>query len=244
MLANRHPLVRADVIAGSGTVLLLEALAEVRPESRSPEQWRSIGTALARLHQVHDERFGSSLQAGDEAFDGFFGPLHQDNRPVPTNRWADFYAARRLLPLLRTAVDSGHLPPALAAGVERLADRLPSLCGPPPRPALLHGDAQQNNFVTTAPGHGGAVLIDTAPYFGHPEVDLALLDYFAPVPDDVFVGYRAVAPVDPGFEQRRELWRLHGYLAVVAVAGGSPFGRDFLDRVAAAVAPFAGRTGE
>ena len=50
-------------------------------------------------------------------------------------------------------------------------------------PTLLHGDAQQNNFLSTA---AGAVVIDAAPYFGHPEVDLAMLDFFAPVPDAVF----------------------------------------------------------
>jgi len=47
-----------------------------------------------------------------------------------------------------------------------------SLCGPEPAPSLLHGDAQQNNFVST---DAGAVIVDSAPYFGHPEVDLALV---------------------------------------------------------------------
>jgi fructosamine-3-kinase len=59
-------------------------------------------------------------------------------------------------------------------------------------------------------------------------------DYFEPVPVDVFAAYREVAPIDPGFADRRELWRLAGYLAVVAVDGHRPFGRC-LDRLAAAV---------
>jgi fructosamine-3-kinase len=116
---------------------------------------------------------------------GFFGPLPQDNRPVPANRWAAFFAERRLLPLLRTAA--------------------------------------------------GAVVIDAAPYFGHPEADLALVGYFQPVPDEVFTGYQDLAPIDPGFAGRRELWRLHAYLAVAAVAGPGPFGRRYLDRLAAAI---------
>ena len=95
----------------------------------------------------------------------------QDNRRVPSNRWADFYAERRVAPLVRSAVDSGHLPAGPAAGVDRLLRRLPELCGPEPRPTLLHGDAQQNNFVS-APA--GAMVVDAAPYFGHPEIDLAL----------------------------------------------------------------------
>jgi fructosamine-3-kinase len=94
---------------------------------------------------------------------GFFGPLPQDNRPVAGNQWADFFRERRLLPLLRAATDSVHLPPALTAEVADI---------------------------------------------GHPEADLALVDYFQPVPDDVLAAYREVQPVDPGFAGRRELWRL------------------------------------
>ena len=116
--------------------------------------------------------------------------------------------------------------------METIAARLPALAGPEPRPSLLHGDAQQNNFVSTA---AGAVVIDAAPYFGHPEADLALVGYFEPVPDDVLAAYREILPVDPGFAGRRELWRLPAYLAVVAVAGGTSFGRTYLDRLAAAV---------
>jgi fructosamine-3-kinase len=213
----------------AGSLLLFEGVREVPAEARAPAQWRSIGNAMAMLHQVHDERFGLAQ------FDGFFGPLHQDNRPMGANVWADFYAERRLVPLLRSAVDSGHLPLELAAGVERIVNRLPLLCGPQPRPSLLHGDAQQNNFLTTATD---AVLIDPAPYFGHPEIDLALVDYFAPVPDEVLAAYRDARPIDPEFQHRRELWRLSGYLAVITVDGASVLGRSFLNRVADAIARY------
>ena len=220
------PVAAGLVEVPAGALLLSEALPERRPESRERRDWQSIGQVLAALHQVGHAQFGL------DGPPGFFGPLPQDNRPVPSNQWADFYRRRRLDPMLRAAVDSGHLPPALAAGVGQIAARLPARAGPDPRPALLHGDAQQNNFVSTAVG---AVVIDAAPYFGHPEADLALVDYFEPVPDDVFAAYREVAPVDPGFADRRELWRLAGYLAVVAVDGHRPFGRRCLDRLAAAV---------
>jgi fructosamine-3-kinase len=209
----------------AGSLLLLEALPERRPEARSRADWRSIGHTLARLHQVRHATFGLDRP-------GFFGPLRQDNRPVGSNRWADFYAERRLIPCLRLAADSGHLPPGLAAGVEKLAARLPSLCGPEPVPSLLHGDAQQHNFVSTP---GGAVVIDPAPYFGHPEIDLALLGYFDPVPGDVLEAYQDMLPVDGGFAGRRELWRLFGYLAVIAEAGGGSFRRRFLGRLASAL---------
>jgi fructosamine-3-kinase len=63
---------------------------------------------------VHGARFGL------ERLNGFFGPLPQDNQPVSSNRWVDFYTERRVVPLLRSAVDYGHLPMDLANHVEHL----------------------------------------------------------------------------------------------------------------------------
>jgi fructosamine-3-kinase len=209
----------------SGSLLLFEALPEHLPGVRSRRDWRSIGRVLATLHQVKHRQFGLG-------HDGFFGPLPQDNRPVPSNRWPDFYRERRIIPLLRAATDSGYLPADLAAGVARIAGRLPGLCGPDPQPSLLHGDAQQNNFVSTS---AAAVVIDASPYFGQPEIDLAQVDVFQPVPADVFDAYRDVAPVALGFADRRELWRLPTYLAVITVDGNQPFGRQHLARLADAV---------
>ena len=187
-----------------GCILVLEAVQAVE---RAPHHWREIGRTLARIHQITGDRFGLDR-------DGYFGPLYQDNRPAPS--WQAFYAERRLAPALKLAVDSGNLPRAVARQVEALIARLPQLCGPEVRPTLLHGDAQQNNFISTAEG---AVVIDPAVHYGNPEMDLAYVDYFQPVPDDVFDGYREELPIDLGFQERRDLWRMWGYLAAVTVEG-------------------------
>jgi fructosamine-3-kinase len=194
-IATPTPVVSGLVVVDGGSVLVTEALVERPPPNRTGEDWRSIGQVLATLHQVHAAEFGFQHPRG------FFGPLCQDNTPVSSNRWVDFYAERRVLPLLQSTAASGRLPMDLAGGIERL----PSLCGPELPPTLLHGDAQQNNFVST---DAGAVAADVAPYFGHPEIDLALLDYFHPVPGDVFHEYRERAPLDPGFSERRDLAHL------------------------------------
>jgi protein-ribulosamine 3-kinase len=224
------PVATGIVEAEGWSLLLSEALPERTAAARSAADLAAVGKALAAVHLVHHDQFGL------EEFDGFFGPIEQDNRPVPSGRWADFYASRRISPMLRAAADSGNLPRELSAGIERLIARLPGLCGPEPVPSLLHGDAQQNNFLC-APS--GAYLIDVCPYFGHPELDLALLDYFEPVPAEVFAGYREVAPIDPGFAERRELWRVFAYLAVVAVDGQHPLDRHFISRLASALRLYA-----
>jgi fructosamine-3-kinase len=234
--ATPVPVAGGLVATSKGTLLLCEALPErgaaagQAADSRTAEDYAAIGRALAGLHQARGETFGLA------EFDGFFGPLRQCNRPLGSRRWSDFYAERRLLPMLRFAVDSGHLPVGLARAAELVTARLPSLCGPDPAPTLLHGDAQQNNFVSTP---DGAVLVDVAPYFGHPEYDLAMLDYISPADPALFRAYADLAPVDPGFAGRRELWRLHVYLAVIGVDGANALGRSFLPRLAAALRQYA-----
>lgn len=220
------PVATGVVSAGSGWLLLSEALPERAGASRTSDDFRAIGHAMGALHQVGAKRFGLGQ------FDGYFGPLPQDNRPVPSNRWSDFYAMRRVGPMLRLAIDSGNLPGDLARRVESVTERLPTLGGAEPRPSLLHGDAQQNNFICT---DDGVVVIDAAPYFGHPEIDLALVDYFEPVPPALFEAYQEIRPIDNSFAERRELWRIFSYLAVIAVDGQNPFGRQFVTRLADAL---------
>ena len=120
------------------------------------------------------------------------------------------------------AIDSGNMPVSVISQVEKVIERLPELCGPATKPTLLHGDTQQNNFISTSKG---TFVIDPAIYYGNPELDLAFIDYFQPVPEDVFDGYREEMPIDPGFFERRDLWRISGYLAAVAVEGSAYLSR-------------------
>lgn len=193
-----------------GSILVFETVQAV---DRAPRHWRQIGQALARIHKNKWDRFGFETH-------GYFGPLYQDNSPM--SDWPTFYAERRLLPGLRLAIDSGNMPPGFIKQLERLISRLPDLCGPEVVPSLLHGDAQQNNFIST---EIGPVVIDPAVYFGHPEMNLAYVDYFQSVPKDVFDGYQDELPIDPGFRERRDLWRVWGYLAAVTVEGPSYLGK-------------------
>jgi len=204
------PIPISIVPVAGGSLLILEAVQAVE---RAPRHWRQIGQTLARIHQIKGEQFGLDRH-------GYFGPLYQDN--TPASDWLTFYAERRLEAGLRLAIASGHLPLAVIRQVEKLIARLPELIGPEVAPTLLHGDAQQNNFIST---ERGAVVIDPAIYFGHPEMDLAYIDYFQGVPEEVFDGYRGVLPIDPGFWERRDLWRVWGYLAAVTVEGSSYLGK-------------------
>ena len=183
-----------------GVVMILEGVQAI---DRTPTQWRRIGQTLAQIHQNKGKQFGLDTH-------NYFGPFYQDNRPLPD--WPTFYTERRLRPRLMGAINSGHMPTEVIRQVEKLILRIPKLCDVEVVPTLLHGDAQHHNFISTAEG---AVVIDPAVYYGHSEMDLAYVDYFHPVPDDLFIGYEELVPIDPGFWERRELWRIYGYLAIV-----------------------------
>jgi protein-ribulosamine 3-kinase len=204
-----------DEAAESAVLLILEAVV---PVPRQRPQWREMGQTLARIHSVKREQCGFDSH-------NYWGSLYQDNTPYA--QWLDFYRACRLAPRLRAAVDSGLLPPDVAARVERLSERLPDLAGPPVAPTLLHGDAHHNNFISTAEG---PYLIDPAVYYGHPEMDLAYIDFFAPAPPAFFAGYQEIAPIDAGFPARRDLWRIPAWLAMVEVGGP-----EYLDGLLAAL---------
>jgi fructosamine-3-kinase len=195
-----------NITVDGGVILILEAVPVV---DRKPKQWREIGRALAQIHKVKGTQFGLETN-------NYFGPLYQDNRPM--SDWPTFYAERRLWTRLVGAINSGNLPTEVIRQVEKLISRLPELCGPEVEPTLLHGDAQQNNFIST---EKGTVAIDPAVYYGNPEMDLAYIDFFQAVPEDVFTGYQEQLPIDPGFRERRELWRIYGYLAIVEVEGST-----------------------
>jgi fructosamine-3-kinase len=218
LLAERSgvltPKVIGNVDVEDGVIMILEAVQVVE---RKPRHWRQMGHALALIHRTKWDRCGLETHS-------YWGDLYQDNQPIAD--WPGFYRDRRLLPRLRMAIDSGHVPRSVAKQIEKLIARLPELCGPDVQPTLLHGDAHQNNFLST---HDGAVLIDPAVYYGHPEIDLAYVDLFSPVPDELFEGYQEMGSIDPGFRERRDLWLVSAWLGLVAMEA------SYLDKLIASV---------
>lgn len=217
---------RVPVPIGSGyleledgaALMLSVAVPETLPGDRTEADWRSIGETLALVHSERSDQFGMTSPT-------WFGSVPQTNDP--TSSWVTFYAEQRLVPSLALARDSGNITKEVTARVERLIRRLPDLAGSEPVPSLLHGDAQHHNFISTPTG---ALIIDPCPFYGHPELDLALLDYFVPASPETFAGYAEILPIGADFGERRELWRLFAYLIIIAI-DKSGFGRTFHQRL-------------
>ncbi|MGH3258900.1 MAG: hypothetical protein ACRDOU_26460 [Streptosporangiaceae bacterium] len=65
-----------------------------------------------------------------------------------------------------------------------------------------------------------------------------MLDFFQPVPGDVLAAYHEITPIDPGFPERKELWRLPSYLAIITVDGRGPEGRAAIEKLASAISTY------
>ncbi|MFZ3565506.1 fructosamine kinase family protein [Streptomyces sp. BH097] len=201
--------------------LVVDRVEEGRP---SPDAAERFGTDLARLHGAGAPAFGAAPPEGPT--DAYIGLAPMRN--VPGDDWPRWYAAHRVLPYLREAVDAGTLSPAEAKPVESVCERLPELAGPAEPPARLHGDLWNGNLLWGA--DGAARLIDPAAHGGHRETDLAMLHLFgAPHLDRILDGYQRAAPLAAGWRDRVPLHQLFPLLVHTVL-----FGRGYAEQAVAA----------
>jgi fructosamine-3-kinase len=187
---------------------------------RTPEADRTFGAELADLHRVHGPHFGGL----DGAPGGYLGSQPVDL--TPAERWPEFFVERRLRPLTRRAVELGRLDPVAVALADRLAARGDKLCGPAEPPTLLHGDLWAGNRVVDV--NGANWLVDPAVYWGHREVDLAMMQLFGGFAASTFEAYDEALPLDSGWRERVEWYQLPPLLVHAILFGGS-YGAAALD---------------
>jgi fructosamine-3-kinase len=192
------------VLGASDEVLALEWLDE-GPAGDEAE----LGRGLAIVHAAGASAFGGSAPLR-------IGPLALPNDPLPD--WPEFYAERRLRPLLAPARDRGSLSRAGVAAVERVCERMAELAGPAEPPARLHGDLWSGNVLWSG---GRPYVIDPIAYGGHREIDLAMLRLFGAPGPRLLAAYEQVAPLAPGHEERVGLWQLFPLLVHTVLFGGS-----------------------
>ena len=209
-------------VLGAGPGALVVSWVDGEPASQDAAE--RFGRDLARLHAAGADSFGAPWA-------GFIASLPLPNEPGGS--WPQWYAAFRLLPFARRAVDAGALGPGEARLVEQVAGRLTALAGPAEPPARLHGDCWSGNVLWSG---GRGVLIDPAAHGGHRESDLAMLALFgAPYLDRILAAYHEVAPLAEGWRQRVPLHQLYPLL-VHACLFGAGYAGPVRDAARAALA--------
>ncbi|MDX6741841.1 fructosamine kinase family protein [Actinocorallia sp. A-T 12471] len=194
----------ADVLEAEGDVLVLPWLPPGRPDV---EAARRLGRDLAAMHARGAPCFGAS-------WPGHIADLPLDN--TPGEEWTSWYAERRVLPYLRSALDAGALTPSDVRAVEDALGRARQPAEPPSR---IHGDLWSGNVLYSGER---AHLVDAAAHGGHRETDLAMLALFgAPHLDQVLAAYDEAAPLADGWRERVPLHQLHPLAVHVVLFGGS-----------------------
>ena len=197
-----------EVYAVGDGVLVMELLP-----ARGGSGWASLGAELAKLHRSVGDRYGWDK-------DYAFGRVGIPNGW--SESWPVFWGERRLLTHLP------HVSADLGQRLEKLAASLGDLLPAKPPASLLHGDLWSGNVLFDGDRLSG--LIDPACYYGHAEVDFAMLELFGGPSRDFYAAYGAM---EPGRIERLPLYQLWPALVHLRLFGAGY--RPMVERLLAAV---------
>lgn len=185
--------------------LLLQYL---QPYPASGHYWTVLGSSLAALHRHTHDRFGLGNN-------NYIGSLIQKNDYEKD--WITFFIENRLEVQLGLAFYNGLITNEFMVKFRRIYAVLPGAIPIEP-PALLHGDLWSGNIVAS---RKGPIFIDPAIYFGHREMDLAFTLLFGYFEKRFYQSYNEAFPLDPGFENRADLYNLYPLLVHTNLFGTS-----------------------
>ncbi|MGE5355867.1 MAG: fructosamine kinase family protein [Deltaproteobacteria bacterium] len=168
---------------------------------------------MEKLHRTSNEYFGLE-------YDNYIGSLKQSNQN--NTDWLGFYYQCRIIPQLKIAIDEKKMESFYHKRVDSMFKNL-SLEFPKVKPSLLHGDLWAGNYMTNHTGF--PVLIDPAIYFGHREVDFAMMRLFGGFDPGIFSSYNELFPFDEDMEKRIRFYQLYYVLVHVNLFGSSYAGQ-------------------
>jgi protein-ribulosamine 3-kinase len=205
-----------EVLFADEQILVLEFLSTLAPSN--PRKFFEIfGRQFAALHRHTATSFGFTEN-------NYIGSTPQRNTPLSSS-WKEFYFLNRLQFQYHLAERNGYADAVLRKLFTALGSRMDELIsddGEPP--ALLHGDLWNGNFLVLT-GDVPAI-IDPAVYYGHREADLAMAMLFGGFGEPFYSAYREAYPLQPGWEQRMELYKLYHLFNHLNI-----FGKGYLGQV-------------
>lgn len=201
----RIPAVLHSGIADIYSFLLLEYISMGNP---TPHFWVNFGRSLAGLHRHSEKLFGLERN-------NYIGSLPQSN--AQHDSWNGFFVTERLEPMVKMGRDKSEISSQMVRQIESIYGRLSALV-PAEKPALIHGDLWNGNFLVD--NRGNPCLFDPAVHYGHRESDIAMTRLFGGFPALFYESYQSEFPMEKGWEQRMELLNLYPLLVHVNLFGG------------------------
>jgi fructosamine-3-kinase len=193
---------------GSRRFLIQQFISKREPRH---DFWIDFGEKLAILHGISQPKYGLDV-------DNHIGRLHQKNDLL--DDWTEFFIHNRLEFQLSLAQANGLVDLSLIDNFRKLYDLLPEMLVSS-SPSLLHGDLWSGNFMTGS--KGTACIYDPAVYFGNREIELSFTKLFGGFDHRFYEAYFGSYPVEPGFDERADLYNLYPLLVHVNL-----FGRSYL----------------
>lgn len=183
------------------------------------DYWEIFGQELASMHKASAQKFTGGKKFGFVQ-DNFIGARKQENKN--SDSWVEFFRDSRLAPQFKEA--DSHFDANDRKLVTKLLDHLSDFLIEPENPSLLHGDLWSGNAMCGTDGK--AWLIDPAGYVGHAEADLAMTELFGGFPQEFYDAYKEANPLQPGYDERRDLYNLYHLLNHLNM-----FGTNYLNPV-------------
>ena len=83
----------------------------------------------------------------------------------------------------------------------------------------MHGDLWSGNYFSDQ--HQVPCIFDPATYFGLRETDLAMTELFGRLPQKFYDAYQEAFPLNPGYDERKDLYNLYHLLNHLNLFGSS-----------------------
>lgn len=205
-----------DEDRGGYSFLLLEFISA---KSRNANYWENFAGQLSNMHRASTAGLVSNGKYGFNC-DNYIGRRRQIN--TENESWTGFFRDCRLEPQFKDA--DRYFEQEDWKKIVRLLDHIDEILVEPEYPSLLHGDLWAGNVIMG--NDGRAWLIDPAAYVGHAEADIAMTELFGGFPPAFYDAYKELSPLQPGYEQRRDIYNLYHLLNHLNM-----FGRMYLPEV-------------
>jgi fructosamine-3-kinase len=197
-----------EVLVARGPSADAPALIVMELLEPGPLDDEALGRGLAAMHRQAAPHFGFHV-------DTYCGATLQPNAPLPT--WPEFYARRRLEPLLTRIADTRGLTAGERAVYDRIIERLPDLVADGSPPALIHGDLWSGNALGS---RRGPAVVDPACAYADREMELGMMTLFGGFSGRCFAAYEEAWPLPDGWRTRNALYQLYHVLNHFLLFGG------------------------
>jgi len=183
---------------GDKSFLVLDYINFKQPDSLD---WYNLGQQIAYLLlctiSTKNNQFGWT-------HDNFIGYSIQKN--TWQESWSTFFTEQRiawqLQKLHEKSIHLGNIDHIVDVCAKVLSDHKVVPC-------IVHGDLWQGNLGVS---EHQPVIFDPACYFGDREVDIAMTELFGRIPEDFYLGYQEIYPLNNSYEQRKQVYNFYHIL--------------------------------